>query len=142
MTSEEERMFQLNYIRPEFGIMRQSCLKYFDFNFCLPVELRLVPYYFQSYHLLFLMIKGLKHQTKGSVTKSTDNFIAVCDRISSCYSGFALFVGEIFQGMNSSFANVKNLVPEDFFFFKGCQKGILLFFLTLLHLDCVTSLVG
>ena len=87
------------------------------------------------------MIKSLEDLAKRSMSKSTYHLISICNRITSCNFGLAILIGKIFKGVNSSFANIEYFIPEYFFLLKHRQKGILLFLLALLHLDCVTPLV-
>ena len=88
------------------------------------------------------MVEGFENLAERTVTKSTYHFVPICYSIASCYSGLALFIGKIFEGIYSPFANIKNLVPKYFFLLKSCQEGVLLLFFCLFHLNGVTSFVG
>ena len=142
MTPEEKCVFELNYIRSEFGIMHECGLKDFYLYFCLTIEFRFVSDYFKCHHLFFLVIEGFENLAERTMTKSTYHFVPVSYGIASRYSSLALFIGKIFKGVYSSFANIKNLVPKDFLLLERCQEGVLLFFFCLFHLYGVTSFVG
>ena len=122
--------------------MHECCLKDFYLYFCLTIEFRFVSDYLQCHHLFLLVIKSFKNLTERAVAKSTYYFVPICYGITSCYSSLTLFIGKIFEGIDSPFANIKNLIAKDFFLLKSSQEGVLLLFFGLFHLDGVTSLVG
>ena len=122
--------------------MHKCGLKDLYLYFCLTIEFRFVSDYLQCYHLFLLVIKGFENLAERAVTKSTYHFVPICYGIASCYSSLTLFIGKIFEGIYSPFANIKNLVPKYFFLLKRCQEGVLLFFFCLFHLDGVTPFIG
>ena len=88
------------------------------------------------------MVEGLENLTERAMSESADHFISIRDGISSCNFGLTGTIGKVFDALNSSRANIKDLIAEDLFLFEGSQERIFFFFLILSDLDSATALIG